>query len=617
MLLERLLAGTGWRVAEPAVLLGLLTLVLAAAVAGAVGIARRRGALRRGFGRLGPRVAPGATPGWPIARLALSCAGLALLALAAARPQAVLRTEQVPVRGVDLVVVLDASRSMLARDAAPDRLTRARRDVASLLDRVPGLRVALVVFAGTAHLRAPLTSDVHAAKLILAAVEPQDLPVQGTDLAKALDVAGRALAPADGARAALLVGDGEDHGGGAAEAAERLSLAGIPLFTAAVGTASGAPVPAAEGGAVRDRAGRVVLSRLDEERLAELAARGGGKHVRLDGGGGVAELAAALSRLERRAPRTARVRAWDERFDRFALPALLLLAAAAALPERSPTRRRARSGRAAPLAAGAAFAVLLTGAAPFLAEHEGLAEANALAARDPEAALRLIDAVEREVGPRAEIDVDRGIALFRAGRIAEARRSFSLSARAPGPLASRSVYAEGVAALAEGDEAAALAAWRRALVLDPANGAARFNLEVLLRRASRAEASGPVESSRGSTSRSRDRDPEEREPTAERTAEPRSGEASGPTAEPRSGEAPGPVESPRGSEPRSSDRDTAERDRTAERAASPRSTESSGTDPSPMSVADAERLLDEVAAGERAMPLTPSRGLRVAPEKTW
>ncbi|HET7755118.1 MAG TPA: VWA domain-containing protein [Anaeromyxobacteraceae bacterium] len=593
--LDRILAGTTWRIGEPAVLAALALAVIGAAIAGVAGVALRRALLRRAYGEVGARVAPDARAGRRLARLAVACTGLALLAVAAARPRAGVGVEQVPVAGVDLVVVLDASRSMLARDVEPDRLTRAKRDVSSLVDRLPGVRVAVVAFAGSAHVQSPLTSDLRAAKLLLGAVDPAAMPVQGTDVAKALEVASAVLAadPRDGgARVALLVGDGEDHGAGAADAAERLALDGVALFTAGTGTPSGARVPVG-GGDLVDARGRAVLSRLEEDRLVDLAGRGGGRYVRLDGSdAGVAELAATLSRLERASARTVRVSAWEERFEWFAAPGLLLLALAAATPEASRPARRARR-RSAAVAALTFAALLLAGASPFLAEHRGLAEANALAARDPDAALRLIDAVEREVGPRPEIEIDRGIALFRAGRLAESRRSFALSQRAPATLASRGAYAEGVAALAQGEEAAAIAAWRHALVLDPANGAARFNLEVALRR----------------------------------IAEPRSGEAF--PVEPQRGETSGPVERSRGTESRERGRDVAERDGAAsanrgdaaerEPTASANRGDATEREPSvaPMSRDAALRLLDSVASSERVMPMAPPRGRESPPAQPW
>jgi Ca-activated chloride channel family protein len=641
---ERLLSAAGWRIAEPALLAALLCAVLATAVAGGLSVARRRALLLRSFGALSSRVAPGARVAPRALRLALACGGLALLSIAAARPQrAVLSAARGPVRG-DLVVVLDASRSMLARDVGPDRLTHARAAIAALLEALPGRRVAVVVFAGSAHLAVPLTPDRDAARLLLDAVHPDEMPLQGTDVGRALLSAERALAgggaAAAGARAVLLVSDGEDHGPGAAGAAERLALAGVPLFTAGVGTAAGAAVPLPGGGPARDEQGRAVVSRLDEAGLAELAARGGGRYARLDAAG-IAELVAALTRLERAAVRGGRVVAWDDRHGRFALAGVLLLAGGVALPE-SWRRRSRRPGADAPRsprrsdAAGverhaarvaiAALALVLAGASPFLAEHRGVADANALAARDPQGALRLLDAAERELGARGEIDVNRGIALHRAGQFDEARRSFSRAIRARGPLASRAAYGEGVAALAQGDEGGAITAWRRALVLDPQNGAARFNLEVLLRRASeppRGEPDGDARGGAASGARAAGA-PGSQDAAEERDGPPLPSAASSGAAlpSPDASAQDAPARGPR--TPGTSRSRASEPSSASSSAGAPASGAASGSagasraDLAPMSPADAHRLLDDLAARERAAPmsLAPRRSA-AAPARAW
>jgi len=262
--------GYALRLADPGAL-RLLLAVLLLALLGALALVRRRRALARAAGASAPRLAPAANRTRPAARLGLSLLGLALLAVALSRPQCGTRSEIARRYGVDLVVVLDASRSMLAEDVRPDRLARAKLELGALLDGLAGDRVGLVVFAGEAFVACPLTTDYAAARLFLRSVEPDALPRQGTALAQALERAREALDLPEGAaraRVVLVVSDGEDHEGGTASAARALADAGVRIFALAVGTAAGAPVPPRAGarGRVKQTPAVNLLKRLRQHR---------------------------------------------------------------------------------------------------------------------------------------------------------------------------------------------------------------------------------------------------------------------------------------------------------------------------------------------------------------
>lgn len=341
------LLGQAIRLADPGAL-WLLLAVLAAAVLGGVALARRRADLLRAAGPLAARIAPGAGVARPAARLGLTTLGLALLAVALARPQCGARTEVTRRAGVDVAIVLDASRSMQARDVRPDRLSRAKLEVGALLDQLGGDRVALVVFAGEAFVQCPLTTDTAAARLFLRAVGPDAIPQQGTGLSSALRAAEQVLDAAEkGAarsRAVLLVSDGEDHQGGAEDAAAALAAAGIRVHALAIGTPAGAPIPVldASGNVARhlaDRGGEPVLTRLDEAGLAALAARGNGRLFRLDLPAGHPDgldgFRAELDRMERSELEGRTVVVYEDRYAWAALPALLCLLGALVLRERA------------------------------------------------------------------------------------------------------------------------------------------------------------------------------------------------------------------------------------------------------------------------------------------
>jgi len=506
--------GYALRLAEPRAL-RLLLVVLALAVLGAVAVARRRRALVRATGALAPRVAPGANRTRPAARVSLALLGLALLAVALSRPQCGTRTEIAKRYGADLVVVLDASRSMLAADVKPDRLARAKLELGALLDGLGGDRVGIVVFAGDAFVQCPLTTDHAAAKLFLRAVEPDALPRQGTALARALLAAREVLSASDsgGARAkvVLVVSDGEDHEGGTASAAQALAQDGVRVFALAVGTPEGAPVPPRAGGAQRARDREPVLSRLDRASLQLVAEAGDGEVYDVSSTDrGLPAFRAALDRMERTELDGRLTVTYEDRYALAAFPGFLLLLASLLVREgRAPTGRsspltlhpssapwvrgasgerdRGRGGPRGGLnGALAILCTLLLGFSPFKAEEENVRAGNErLRSGDPAAARRSYDDAERAVGAHPEIDFDRGNAAFREGRLDEAREAWSRAARAaPAPLASRALQNVGNALAAAGDEKGAARAFADALVKDPANEDARWNLEVLQRKAS-------------------------------------------------------------------------------------------------------------------------------------
>jgi Ca-activated chloride channel family protein len=325
------LLGEPVRLAAPWALWLLPAVGLVAAL-GAVALARRRRALRRLAGPLAGRLAPGAGAARPAARLGLQALGLALLALALSRPQCGTRAELGKRYGIDLAVALDVSRSMLARDEAPDRLGRARLEIGALLDHLAGDRVAVVLFAGEASVQCPLTTDYAAARLLLRGAGPGSIPRQGTDLAAALAAAGQVLAAADRggrSRAVVLLSDGEAHQPGAEAAAEALAAEGVRVFAVGLGSTGGAPLPAEAG--ARGGAGGPVVTRLEEGALRAIAARAGGRYFRAAGAVGLPELWEELARMEKSEIEGRTSVVWEERYALLAFPGFLLLLAGGVL----------------------------------------------------------------------------------------------------------------------------------------------------------------------------------------------------------------------------------------------------------------------------------------------
>ena len=256
--------------------------------------------------------------------------------------------EEVQRQGVDLVIALDTSDSMLVRDVESggglSRLERAKREIQDLLDLLQGDRVALVAFAGTSFLELPLTLDYGAAELFLGAIDNEIIPVKGTDLSSAIRTSVEAFeSGTEDDRALILITDGEDHDGQALEAAREAAEQGVRIFAIGIGREQGAPIPRAGGGFRRDRNGEIILSRLDEATLQRIALETGGRYVRSVTGDVDLEqiyLQGVKATLEDRELGAGRRQRWNARFQWLLVAAMVLLMIEMMIPTRRarPTR---------------------------------------------------------------------------------------------------------------------------------------------------------------------------------------------------------------------------------------------------------------------------------------
>lgn len=336
------------RIAHPE-LLWLLLFVPAVILAYVLSFNRRRHLLTKlGSGTLLLRMAATVSVPRKVMRAVYVVAAVALLALALARPQAGGRAKLEKQPGLDLVVALDFSKSMLAKDVYPSRIERAKRELERLIDRLSGDRVGLVAFAGDT-MTYPPTTDYAAVKLFWRDLEPADMPVGGTAIGRALtagmDLLKRLRARGGEGRSQvlLLLTDGEDTESEPLAAAEEAARLGIKIFTVGIGSRSGELVPQVNEqgevvGYMKDRDGKYVTSRLAEETLSQIATKTGGEYLRADAKRfGVEAVAAALSSLKRTESEARLVKQYDEVFELLLLPAFLLLVGEACVNER---RRR-------------------------------------------------------------------------------------------------------------------------------------------------------------------------------------------------------------------------------------------------------------------------------------
>lgn len=242
--------------------------------------ARRKRLARFGSPELVSQLMPDASTGKGWLKISLLAAAWFFFVIGLARPQLGARLKEHQSQGVEVMVALDVSNSMLAEDYSPNRLERSKLAISRLVDKLQGDRIGLVVFAGEAFVQLPITADYVSAKVFLKSIDTESVPIQGTALSEALMASARSFSTqSERSRAIILISDGEDHEGEAIEAARAIAEQGIRIYCIGVGSPQGKPIPK-NGSLLKDTSGEIVVTRLNEEILQEIAGAGNGKYVR-------------------------------------------------------------------------------------------------------------------------------------------------------------------------------------------------------------------------------------------------------------------------------------------------------------------------------------------------
>ena len=282
-------------------------------------------------------------------RLALWFLGVALLIVALARPQWGSDIQIVEQAGVQVMVAVDISRSMLAQDLKPSRLDRAKLEISDLISRLDGDEVGIVLFSGASFVQFPLTSDHSTARTYLNHASPNAISRQGTVIAEAIDTALSGFSTErEHQKIIVIMTDGESHEGDAIAAAKEAAAEGAVIFTVGVGSPEGSPVPQFDErgnitGQRQDAQGRTVVSRMDEIALQQIAESGGGRYFRAAEPGAMAALAEEIQSFEDRSLQSEFNQRRVERFQLFLLAGLLCLALAELLADRLFLRQSGRS----------------------------------------------------------------------------------------------------------------------------------------------------------------------------------------------------------------------------------------------------------------------------------
>ena len=288
---------------------------------------RKRNLRKFGDSSLLKEMMPDVSKYRPMIKFCLLLSAITILIFMIARPQVGSKISHEKREGIEVLIALDISNSMLAQDVIPSRLEKSKLLIEDLVDHFTNDKVGLVVFAGDAFVQLPITNDYVSAKMFLQNINPSLITTQGTDLARAISLSQSCFTQREHiGRAIIVITDGEDHEGGALEAAREAYKKGINVFILGVGTSKGAPIPDGNGGYLKDNSGQTVLSALNEQMCQQVAKAGNGVYIHVDNTSDAQEkLNKELSKLQSGISDTVVYSEYNEQFQIFGIILLLLL----------------------------------------------------------------------------------------------------------------------------------------------------------------------------------------------------------------------------------------------------------------------------------------------------
>ena len=331
-----------FRFANPHILWFLLTIPAMILALIVVSQLRRRSLARFGNPELLRELMPDVSRARVHLKSALFICAVTLVIFAAARPQFGSKLREEKAQGIEMMLVVDVSNSMLAEDFAPNRLERTRYAIDKLFSSLKQDRVGMVVFAGEAKVQLPITTDYRMARSFTKRLSPSLVSVQGTDLGQAISLAAMSFSQnKDTGRVMILITDGEAHDAAALEVAKRAAEQGIRIFAIGIGTPEGAPIKI-EGNFIKDENDEMVVSRLNEQMLQQIAEMTHGGYIRASNVAfGLDEIVSEINKIEQGELTALRFEEYNEQFVWvIAVAAALLLLESLLLARRNPRLRR-------------------------------------------------------------------------------------------------------------------------------------------------------------------------------------------------------------------------------------------------------------------------------------
>jgi len=309
-----------------------------------INLIRKKKALKRlGDINLVSRLVPEMSRIRPAIKFIMQLVAVSALIIVLARPQFGSKIEDVKKQGVEVIIALDVSNSMLAEDIQPDRLTRAKQAISRLVDNLNNDKIGLIVFAGDAYIQIPVTTDYISAKMFLSTINPNMVPKQGTAIGAAISLGVRSFSPGEGKnKAMIIITDGENHEDDPVKEAEEATKTGIIIHTIGIGSTEGVPIPVIINGKkdyLKDADGNTVITKLDEEILKKIALSSGGNYVRASNSNiGLDEIFNEIKKMKKQDLESTMYTEYNDQFPIFAALAMLLLMADFIIMERKNRR---------------------------------------------------------------------------------------------------------------------------------------------------------------------------------------------------------------------------------------------------------------------------------------
>lgn len=423
----------------------------------------------------------------PAVKFWLLQAALALVIVMVARPQMGTKVSNEKRTGIEAVIAMDISNSMRAEDVEPSRLTRAKMMVENLVDNFTDDKIALIVFAGDAFVQLPITSDYVSAKMFLSDIDPSMMATQGTDLAHAIEMASNSFTQQEGVgKAIVVITDGEDHEGGAVEAATAAKKKGQRVYVLGIGSPKGSPVPDGQGGYMKDNTGNEVMSALNEDMCRQVAQAGGGAYIHVDNNSNAQEqLDNEVAKLSQKEMDSTIYSDYDEQFQAVGILVLLLLIIeVCVLDRKNPLLKNVSLFKRKKIAA---VAVLLVFAATVQAQNDRqlIRQGNRLfrSGKYADAEVAYRKSVEKNPrNPQAVFNL--GNALLAQKKDSAAVQQFEQAAKLETNPQRKAMSYHNMGVVCQNHQmyGEAIEAYKEALRLQPSDNETRYNLELCKRQ---------------------------------------------------------------------------------------------------------------------------------------
>ena len=422
----------------------------------------------------------------PAVKFWLLQAALALIIVMLARPQLGTKISHEKRQGIETIIAMDISNSMLAQDVTPSRLDRCKMMVENLVDNFTDDKIGLIVFAGDAFIQLPITSDYVSAKMFLADIQPSLIATQGTDIALAISKAVNSFTQEEGiGKAIIVITDGEDHEGGAVEAAQEARKKGMRVYVLGVGSKGGAPIPDGNGGYMKDRGGNTVMTRLNQDMCRDIAKAGGGAYIHVDNNSDAQrQLDNELAKLSKKETETTVYSDFDEQFQAVGILVLLLLIAELCLLEcKNPLLKNVRFFKGKRRYASAILALMLVSAIPTQAQSDrsNIREGNRLFRSGKHADSEVSYRKAMEKNPRnPQAAYNLGNALFAQKKDSAAVVAYQSGVQLETSAIRKAMGYHNMGVVCQSHKmfSEAIEAYKNALRLNPKDDEARYNLEL-------------------------------------------------------------------------------------------------------------------------------------------